>query len=197
MKSKSLFSKLKKRLKGLQSESRFQHSLAVSKLAGRLGKRYGWDWDQARLAGLLHDYAKEWSPAKLRSYVNKHHLKVPDMDFILKESPNMLHAYVSADLAFRQGWIKKTNDLKAIRSHTLGAVNMSLEEKIMFVADFSAYGRRYAQAKQVRKLAKRDLEAALTHALELKMLWQLKKRKAIHPMPVKAWNQLVAVKRNR
>ena len=40
---------------------------------------------------------KEWSPKKLRKYAKKYRVQVPELAFVLKYSPNSLHAYVAAD----------------------------------------------------------------------------------------------------
>lgn len=175
-------------LKENQSPARFRHSLSVSRLSGELAEKYGWDVEKARLAGLLHDWAKEWPPKKLMGYVKKHHLTVPDLDFIAKTSPNLLHAYVGAHDLKRLGWIKDQEILKAISSHTLGALKMGVPEKIVFIADFSSYDRRYSKAEEVRKQAFRDMEKGFLLALETKIRLHLMKRKAVHPLVIRVWN---------
>ena len=186
-----LYLRLKKKLRQKQSPKRFEHSVSVGDWAARLGAAHGWPAERARLAGLLHDYAKEWSPKKLQRYVEKHKLKVPDVTFILATSPNMLHAYVSADVAKRKKWITRSKDLLAISSHTLGRERMGLEEKILFIADFSAPGRTYPSARAIRRTALADLEAGFRETLALKIGWHLRKTKAIHSLPIRVWNRLV------
>ncbi len=186
-----LYETVKAFLKRIHSHARYEHSLEVSVLAGKLGKRHGWNKDRAQLAGLLHDCAKEWSPKMLLTHVKKHRLKIPNLDFILKNNPNMMHAYVGADVAKRAGWLTNENDLNAIRSHTLGRVPMSKEEKILFIADFAAPGRKYKSAKFVRKVAKINLKEGFREAVNLKLQWQLRKTKPIHPMPIAVWNHLI------
>lgn len=186
-----LYSILKERLKERQSRLRFQHAVNVGDWAARLGAVHGWDPERARIAGLLHDYAKEWSPKKLRRYVKKNNVSVPDYDFIVETAPNMLHAYVSSDIARRKGWIKRKKDLRAIASHTLGRKKMGLEEKILFIADFSAPGRDYPEAAAIRRQALTDLNAAFRETLALKICWQVRRNRAIHFMPVRMWNRIV------
>lgn len=186
-----LYRELKNKLRTKLSKARFEHSVSVGDWAARLGQAHGWDPARARLAGLLHDYAKEWTPKELRRYVKKHKVSVPALDFILRTSPNMLHAYVSSDLVKQKKWITNKKDLKAIASHTLGRVKMGLEEKILFVADFSAPGRTYPSAGLIRKTALANLEAGFRETFAHKLGWHLRKTKAIHPLPVKVWNRLV------
>jgi predicted HD superfamily hydrolase involved in NAD metabolism len=190
MDKKKLFNRLSTDLKVLQSPSRFKHSLHVADLAARLGTKYGWDPDRARLAGLLHDWAKEWRPSKLIRYVRKHNLKIPDQPFILKNHPNLLHAYVSADVVRRQKWIVNESDLLAISSHTLGSLNMRREEKILYIADLASPDRRFGEVDQIRREAFRHLNRGFVSALALKIGYQLRKNKPIHPLPIKIWNNL-------
>ena len=190
MKSSDLYRELRGKLREKQSANRFAHSVSVGDLAARLGKRHGWSPERARLAGLLHDYAKEWSPGELRRYVKKHRVAVPEFNFIWETSPNMLHAYVSAHIAQKKGWIKK-KDALAIASHTLGHPTMGLEQKIIYIADMSAPGRSYPEARAVRRAAMTDLDRAFREALTFKLGWQVKKGKPVHPLPVLVWNRLV------
>lgn len=188
-----LYEKLKAKLKKKQSPNRFKHSVSVSELTATLAKKHGWDVSRARLAGLLHDCVKEWSPKKMAKYVKKYKLTIPDLGFIRRESPNMLHAYVAAHVVKKKGWLKSKTDLRAIESHTLGRKKMTLEEKILYIADFSEPGRPYAEtAARIRALAFKDLNAAFREAMSNKIGWQLKKGKPIHPYTIAVWNRLFA-----
>ena len=46
------------KLKNSQKERRFKHTLGVAAEAERLADKFGVDKDKARIAGLLHDCAK-------------------------------------------------------------------------------------------------------------------------------------------
>lgn len=177
-------------LKKQLSPARYRHSLAVARLAGELAARHGWKTEDARLAGLVHDCAKEWTPKELIAYAKRHRLKVPDFRFIVEQSPNLLHAYVSADVARRHGWIRTAAQARAVAAHTLGRLPMGKEESILFIADLAAYDRRFPEARRVRKIARENLKAGLREALAVKFHYQLKKGKRIHPMPVAVWNSL-------
>ena len=49
------------------SDQRYEHTLNVKKMAVKLAKRYGADEEQAALAALLHDAAKEISKDEMRA----------------------------------------------------------------------------------------------------------------------------------
>jgi nicotinate-nucleotide adenylyltransferase len=192
MKNKDLYESLRRRVKKEQSRQRYEHSVSVGEWAAQLGEAHGWDAERARLAGLLHDYVKEWSPKELKRYAKKRKLDIPDKKFIIETAPNMLHAYVSADVVRRKKWITNKRDLLAISSHTLGRERMGIEEKILFIADFSEPRRPYkASAEEIRRIALKDLDAGFREALAHKIGWQLKKCKAIHPTPFRVWNRVV------
>lgn len=177
---------LEKRL----SRARYRHCLAVARFAADLARRHGWDPGEARMAGLVHDCAKEWSPARLAAHVRRRRLAVPDLPFILANAPNLLHAYVSADVAVTNGWIARGAQARAVAAHTLGAVRMGVPEMVLFVADLASPDRPFPLAFAVRRVARRDLRAGFREALAVKIGYQLRQSKAIHPLPVRAWNAL-------
>ena len=184
------FEDVARRLKKELSPARYEHSRAVARLAGELAALHGWNVQDARLAGLVHDCAKEWKPKALIAYAKRHRLKVPGLRFIVDHAPNLLHAYVSAEVARRHGWIRTAAQRRAVAAHTLGRVPMGKEESILLIADLAAYDRRFPEAPRVRKTARDNLRAGLREALAVKFLYQLRKGKTIHPMPVAVWNSL-------
>jgi HD superfamily phosphohydrolase YqeK len=101
---------------------------------------------------------------------------------------------VGADVAKRQGWLTKSADVKAIASHTFGAPRMSVEQKILYVADFSSDDRTYPKAKKVRRLALKNLEQGFALAVSFKIKNQMRKMRFIHPVAVEMWNNCCAVK---
>ena len=78
--------------------------------------------------------------------------------------------------------------INAIARHTLGAGAMSRLDKILYVADFSAPQRDFAAAARVRRLARRDLDAAFREVVRLKLFYVLKSGGALHPQTVRLWN---------
>lgn len=180
-----------KLIKSQLSKRRFEHCVAVGGFAKKLAEKHGWDPQKAELAGLFHDIAKEWSPQKLIIYVKRHHLRIPQFNQIIKTSPNMLHSYVGAHFAKANGWVRDGECLKAIRSHTLGAVPMGLAQKIIYVADFASPDRTFKRASQIRKIALGNINEGFSTSLEYKIRYQLKKHKAVHPYTIGVWNQVV------
>ncbi|MGN0302428.1 MAG: nicotinate-nucleotide adenylyltransferase, partial [Anaerotardibacter sp.] len=61
--SKENYEQMKALLKQRVKPSRFEHSVMVAKTAKKIAKAYGLDEDQAKMAGLLHDWDKALPPA--------------------------------------------------------------------------------------------------------------------------------------
>lgn len=155
---------LKKELKKEMDDSRFEHTLGVMYTSGALAMRYEYDLERAMLAGLLHDCAKCMPNAKKLKMAEKHHLEVTSLE---KKNPFMLHAKIGALLAEKKYDIEDKEILDAIRWHSTGHPNMTLLEKIVYVADYIEPKRDKApNLKEIRKLAFVDLDKALLKILE-------------------------------
>lgn len=117
-------------LKGNLDEERLLHSLGCAQEAAALAEKYDLDSKKAYIAGLLHDCAKCLSKENLQEIGRN--LKLEDGEF---ENSKILHAPVSAYLAKEEFGIQDEEILSAIRWHTLGKHDMTLFEKIVFLAD--------------------------------------------------------------
>jgi predicted HD superfamily hydrolase involved in NAD metabolism len=190
----TFFAEIARILEKELSTRRFQHSLSVARLAGELAERHGADIEEARLCGLVHDCAKEWKPGALVAYVKKRRLKIPHIDHILPSNPNLLHAYVSADVARRNGWLRSAAAERAVAAHTLGCVPMGKLETIVYIADLASYDRAFRGVRTVRAVARKDLRRGLRAALAVKIGHQLRKNKSIHPVTIAVWNSLAEAK---
>ena len=172
------------------SSGRYRHTLAVADLAERLARRHGVDPHEARLAGLLHDWAKELSGARLAAYVKRHRVRVPLVGFIKRHAPHLLHGYVSAHMVSRRLGVRNSRILAAIAHHTLGRLKMSPLEKVLYVADLASPDREFAEAGRVRSLARRDLESAFREAVKTKIHYVTSQDGVLHPLTVDLWNHV-------
>lgn len=133
------FEMLEKSVREKVSAKRYTHTLGVAYTAVSLAMRFGADLEDARAAGLLHDYAKNYSDEELIKKCKKHHLKITDTE---KKSPYLLHGKLAACYAEKKFGITKEEVLKAIAYHTTGRADMGLLEKIIFAADFIEPNRK-------------------------------------------------------
>lgn len=148
----------------MQDAKRFAHTLGVEFTAAALAMRYQADVTDAQIAGLLHDCAKCLTDEKRVSICEKHQIPMTDIE---RRNPFLLHAKVGEFLAKEKYGITNPDILNAIRFHTTGRENMSLLERIVFVADYIEPGRRQApNLAEIRQLAFTDLDAAMLKILE-------------------------------
>lgn len=118
-------------LKENLSEERFIHTLGVAETSKELAELFNQDVEKAYIAGLLHDCAKGFSNEKLLEIINSH-LKIDDCEMI---NPKTYHAPVGAYIAEQELNVTDKEILSAIRWHTIGRLDMSDFEKIIFIAD--------------------------------------------------------------
>lgn len=123
---------IKNYLKENLSSERYFHTLGVMEEAIELAKRYNADIKKAEIAGLLHDNAKCMTKEDLRKFISEN---LPDLDKNELKNYKTLHAPVGAYFAKEKFKISDPEIISAIRWHTLGRVNMTLLEKIVFLAD--------------------------------------------------------------
>ncbi len=155
---------LKKEMKKGMDESRYEHTMGVMYTAASLAMRYGYDVEKAMLAGLLHDCAKCMPNAKKLKMAEKHGLEITQME---RQNPFMLHAKLGAYLAEKKYDIEDPEIISAIRWHTTGKPDMSLLDKIIYVADYIEPKRDKApNLMEIRRLAFVDLDRALLTILD-------------------------------
>lgn len=122
---------IKEWLKNNLNEERYEHSIGVSETAVLLAKEFGLDEEKAYLAGLLHDCAKCMSNDELKNIINSS-IHVEECEMI---NPKTYHAPVGAYLAQNKFGVDDEEILSAIRWHTVGNLNMTDFEKVIFIAD--------------------------------------------------------------
>ena len=125
------YTDIKNKLKEDLSQERYLHSIGTADCASELARIYGEDEGKAYLAGLLHDCAKCFPKEKLLEMTEKY---VP-IEISERENYKTLHAPVSAYVAQKDFGVTDSEILSAIRWHTLGKLDMTNFEKIIFLAD--------------------------------------------------------------
>ena len=161
--------KIKKYLKKHLTKDRYQHTLGVAYTAAALAMKYNMDITNANLvkraylAGLLHDCAKCMSDEKKLHICDKNHLSYSSIE---AEHPYLLHGKVGAHIAKKKFGIKDEDILQAITWHTTGRPNMSLLEKIIFIADYIEPSRKpVKELDRIRKLAFEDIDKTMERIL--------------------------------
>ena len=193
MKSKD-FRKIKNKLEKELDAKRYEHTLGVEFTAAALAMRYDADIEKARLAGILHDCAKCVDDNKKIKICEKNHIEITDVE---KRNPFLLHAKVGVYLAQQDYGIDEEDILNAILFHTTGRPDMSLLEKIIFIADYIEPGRKNApNLGEVRKLAFIDLDKALVRILKDILQYLGETGDEMDPMTQKTYEYYIAREKN-
>ncbi len=166
----------KEHLKTLLTPERYQHSLGVMETAVELAKIHGADTEKAKIAGLLHDNAKNLD----NIYERSQDLEA-DLDEFEMKSPPLVHAKLGAETAKIEFGITDPEILDAIKWHTIGRPNMTLLEKIIFVADLTEPGRDFPDAEPLRDLSRKNLDLAVAECIKSTIEVNKKRGNIIHP----------------
>ncbi|WP_046498121.1 bis(5'-nucleosyl)-tetraphosphatase (symmetrical) YqeK [Syntrophomonas zehnderi] len=176
------------RLENRLSSRRLQHSLEVARVARELASGYGVDPDKAYITGLLHDYAKGLDGSELLTIARAQFLLEDEVDTCI---PDLLHAPVGAYLLETELGIDDTEILQAVKVHTLGALEMSALDKIIFLADMIEPGRDFPGLQRLQCLAERDLDRAMLFGLDSTIRYCLEQGRILHPLTIRVRNRFL------
>ena len=160
------------------SNKRYAHTQRVAETAERLAEFHGLDSKKARLAGLLHDAAREVGKEELLRVAEEDDLAVGDFE---RERPMLLHGRVAAELASRDLGVKDGEILDAVRAHTTGEPGMGALALTLFVADKVEPGREGPNVEDLRELACKDLRRSARAALESSISHNEDRGRPVHP----------------
>ena len=151
---------------GLLKKSRINHVLGCRDTAVELARRWGADVTDAARAGILHDITKAID-GPLQLTLCREYGTILD-DFSIRY-PKTLHA-LTGSLVAERIFGENGAVVSAIRHHTTGKANMSLLEKIIYVADYMEPCRDFPGVEKLRELAFSDIDAALKLGLEMTLV---------------------------
>jgi len=169
--------------------SRYQHSLGVAETAVFLAQRFGVNEEQAKVAGLLHDCAREFRNEDLIAEAEKRLIMVGNIE---RQMPLLLHAYVGSRLVTEKYGVSDHAIEQAIWRHTVGGAKMTKLDKIIWFADMIEPNRDYPGVEELRSLAKTAaLDDMVLAGLTQSITFVLQKGGLIHPDTVIARNEIL------
>jgi predicted HD superfamily hydrolase involved in NAD metabolism len=174
------------------TEHRYQHTLGVVDTAVELAKRFGANVKKAELAAIFHDYAKFHDKSEMRALVKS---TLTEKD-ILHYGDELLHAPCGAYYVKEEVGITDEEVLGAIRYHTTGRPDMTLLEKVVFLADYIEPGRQFRGVDVVREVARLDLDEAIIQSLENTISFLMKRRQPVYPDTLNTYNKLIITRRS-
>lgn len=152
------------------SQERYIHSCNVANLAYSLAKIHNVSPIKAWIAGMFHDITKE--------------LENDEQEFILKKYkiqydwPNPVKHQMTGALWFKH--VYKSNDkqiFSAISKHTTASKDMTLFDKVVYMADVLSKDRRFKNIKKERKILYTNFNEAFLRALSRMESFTIQKHK--------------------
>ncbi|HBI93336.1 MAG TPA: phosphohydrolase [Terrisporobacter glycolicus] len=180
---------IEKTLKGMLPERRLKHSLNVSKCAVKLSEIYKCDKEKAEIAGLVHDCAKYFTDEQIEDSIKRFNVELDPLEVNnIALSHSVIGSYVAVDI-FN---IKDEEIINAIKYHTTGKENMSLLEKIIYMADLIEEDRNFPRVEELRELTySGKLEEALLLSFNNTIKFVIDNNQLIHPRTIKARNYIL------
>lgn len=164
MKEKSRLQQMQKQLKTTIDGERYFHTLGVMYTSAALAMVYEVDLETAQIAGLLHDCAKCLTNEERLAICKEQNIAISEAEL---QNPFLLHAKVGAYLARANYEVDNEAICNAIAYHTTGKPEMSLLEKIVFVADYIEPARdRAKNLTFYRKIAFENIDLCVYHILK-------------------------------
>lgn len=184
-----LIEQIKKDLKDILSEKRYTHSVGVMEMAAKLAEIYGADVETAKLAGILHDIAKEMSSEEKLKYVKENNIIINEVERI---NTPILHGKIGADIAKKKYGINEQVQ-RAIEYHTTTNPNMDLISKIVYVSDKIELNRKSEDydIKYERELALKDIDKTIIYIIDSNIKSLLNKGKLIEAEMIETRNKLL------
>lgn len=173
---------IRKRLSKVLKKERFEHTIGVMYTAASLAMRYGEDVEQAMTAGLLHDCGK-FCPAKEQiKLCKKNGISLTESEI---EMPALIHAKLGAYLARHEYGVKDKDVLSAVTYHTTGRPDMTMLEKIIYIADYIEPNRKIIPGLQeIRGLVFQDIDRAVYLSAQRTVRYLKDGGRAVDPMTV-------------
>lgn len=144
---------------------RVAHVAGCESEAVKLAMHWGEDPEDAAVAGILHDITKKLMLEEQLILCEEYGII---NDTAETENLKLLHAKTGAAIA-RERFGVSDRVYEAIRWHTTGKPDMSLLEKIIYMADYIEPTRDFEGVQKLRKLAYEDLDKAMELGLSMSL----------------------------
>ncbi len=180
------FQWLRERAYSMLDPKRIPHVKGCEEEAVRLAKRWGENEDDARTAGILHDITKKLNKDEQLLLCQKYGI-IPDN--IEKNETKLLHSKTGAAIAKYEFGVSDRVAL-AIEYHTTGRKNMTLLEKVLYLADYIEPNRKFDGLEELRKISYEDINGAMRLGLEMSMEDMAEHGIIPHPNSLRALEEL-------
>ena len=173
------FNELKEIVKSKMSLKRFTHTLGVVEMSEKLAKIYNANIEKCKVAALLHDICKEMNMEYIKNICKNNFMNELSEEDL--ENNEILHGFAGAYYVKNELGINDKEILNAIKYHTVGAKDMTLLEKIVYIADAIEYGRNYPSVVEIREETFKNLDKGILMEIEHKEEYLESIGKKSHP----------------
>ncbi|SDB97598.1 putative HD superfamily hydrolase of NAD metabolism [Pelagirhabdus alkalitolerans] len=174
------------RLRPHLSEKRYNHTVRVLDTALELSTFYEVNRKETELAAIFHDYFKERDVSEMKSIIINSDLS----NHLLNFHHELWHGPVAAYKLESELGIESSRIKEAIYYHTTGKANMSMLDKIIYLADYIEPGRQFDGIEDVRNEAFRSLDSACFMAVRNSIRHLLDLEQLIYPETLNMYNDL-------
>jgi nicotinate-nucleotide adenylyltransferase len=165
---------------------RIAHVQGTRDEAVRLAKRWGADPVLAARAALLHDCTKYLDMRQQLQLCEQYGIVLDDLE---RRAVKLLHAKTGACVA-RDVYGEPEEVYQAIYWHTTGKADMTLLEKILYIADYMEPTRDFPGVERLRALAYQDLDQAVLAGCEMSIEEMTQRGLPVHYNTVEARDYL-------
>lgn len=157
------FEQLKKASLSLLREKRVAHVVGCCETAVKLARRWGASESAAARAGILHDVTKALDCKAQLLLCEKYGIMTTAFE---QKNWKLLHAKTGAAVA-KHIFGESDAICNAIYWHTTGKADMTLLQKIIYLADYMEPTRNFDGVEKLRALTETDLDAAMLCGFEM------------------------------
>lgn len=175
-------------LKANLKRDRYDHSISVRDTAVKLASIYKSDINKARIAGLIHDAAKNLKDKEIIDLVSNRGFEI---DYVCRRSPQLLHGLAASIIAQDVMEIDDEEILNAVIYHTTGKKNMSMLEKIIYISDYVEPLRKFPGVEELRRAVEIDLDEALLKSFDLTIKYVIDRKQLLHLDTIEGRNYLL------
>ena len=162
-------------------EKRMNHCVSVAKLCYDLAIAHHCDPMKAYLCDIFHDIAREIPKEDMLNLAKERGIGINKEE---EKEPLLLHGALAAAVMEENYGIRDEEMLNAVRRHTVGGEEMTLLDKILFIADKTEPLRTYDGVTELREKAFKDLNAALYEAVVNEMDYCGVQGYPVHPQTI-------------
>ena len=148
--TEQMLDELRESLSSSMSEKRYGHTLGVEREADRLASLYCPEKkNMLRAAALLHDLTKEYTREAHYEIMRAHGIDTTEAE---RRSKKLLHS-LTASLVIPERYSEFSSEelVRAVRVHTTGDSDMSISDKIIYLADYIEDTRTFFDCVTLRE----------------------------------------------